>query len=112
MAQAAEFYVRRADAGGDWDSWHSRLQAARCRRELGDSAQFLRLALEAFNQRPSRAEPLYDLARFYRERSMYGASWLFCEAGFAIPHPGPNAPYLEPYVYDAGLLEEYSIAAN
>ncbi len=111
--KAAQIYDKRAEMGGwDEEAWYARLQAARCRLRLGDELKFLHQALEAFNQRPHRAEPLYDLARFYREKAMYGASVLFAEAGLAIRRPDQDSMFVEDFVYNAGLAEEYSIAAH
>jgi hypothetical protein len=96
---------------GDEDAWYARVQEARCLRALNDDSGFVRAALAAFNQRPLRAEPLYDLARFYRERGMTNLSVLYAEAGLALERPDSEAMFVEDFVYTVGLREEYSIAA-
>lgn len=112
LTEAAKTYAKRAAMGdGDEGAWYARVQEARCLRALNDDSGFVRAALAAFNQRPLRAEPLYDLARFYRERGMTNLSVLYAEAGLALERPDSEAMFVEDFVYTVGLREEYSIAA-
>lgn len=111
--EAAKAYARRAEMGGwDEEAWHARLAEARSLRDLGDDGGFVRQALAAFSQRPHRAEPLYDLARYHRDRGLHAAAALFAEYGLALERPKGDTLFVEDFIYQWGLQEEYSIAAN
>jgi glycosyltransferase involved in cell wall biosynthesis len=108
---AANAYRRRMELGG-WveEKWYAHMQLARCLLKQGDENGFVRTALAAWNERPHRAEPLYDLARFHRERSQHHAAILFAEAGMRIPWPEQDSLFIEDWVYDWSLREEYAIS--
>ena len=109
---AAKTYSKRAQMGGyAEEAWYARLWEARCFRELKDDSSFLRQAMVAYNLRPQRAESLYDLAKYYREKGAYPASLLYSSAGLAIPYPSGDQLFVEDFVYAVGLREEFSIAA-
>ena len=62
FAEAAKLFAIRAGRGDDnEEKWYARWQHARCLRELCDEEGFVRTALQAFRERPHRAEPLQDL---------------------------------------------------
>jgi glycosyltransferase involved in cell wall biosynthesis len=111
FGKAAEAYQKRIKLGG-WqeETWAANLQLARCYRCLGMNQKFVYQALATFNRNPQRAEPLYELARYYREQSMHNMCVMFCEIGLAIPLPA-NGLFVEDHVYEFGLFEEYSISA-
>ena len=110
--EAADTYAKRAEMGGwDEEAWYARWQHARCLHAMGDEDGFLRTALAAFNQRPWRAEPLYDLAKFHRERGLHEVSVLFSEPGLAMRRPD-DILFVDDHVHFVGMKEEYSISAN
>ena len=111
--EAAEAYRKRAGMGGwDEEAWTSRLRLARNLAASGDDAGFVFNALAAFDERPWRAEPLYNLARHFRIAGQNHASALFAERGLEISSPEDDILFIEDWVYQYGLREEFSIAAN
>jgi glycosyltransferase involved in cell wall biosynthesis/cephalosporin hydroxylase len=110
LHRAVELYGRRIAAGG-WDEevWSSMYERALCRLDMGDEPGFVAGCLEAYDFRPSRAEPLHRLARRYRETCRNEAATLFAEAGARIPLPA-DALFVEEHAYRRGFLEETSIA--
>jgi glycosyltransferase involved in cell wall biosynthesis len=109
--EAIKAYQRRVELGG-WaeESWYARLQIARCLLRQGDEAGFLQHALAAWNDRPHRAEPLYDLAKYHRDRSLNAPATLFAATGLQIGRPKDDTLFIEDWIYDWGLREEYSIS--
>lgn len=109
---ASTHYKKRVELGG-WDEerWNAQLHYAHAVGNMGDDAGFLWAMLEAYEMRPQRAEALYDLAKFFRERG--GANFrslLFSEPGLSMLRPADSL-FVNQFVYDAGLKEEFSICA-
>ena len=107
---AIEWYRRCAEAGG-WDEevWYALYSAALSHRDLGEEEAFIRTALEAYALRPTRAEPLHALSRYYREHERYEEAMEVAEKGAALPQPADNL-FVHADVYAFGFDEEISIA--
>jgi tetratricopeptide (TPR) repeat protein len=109
-AAAYAAYKKRVELGG-WDEevWNAKVNLAHCRESLGDESGFVRNLLDAYNFRPSRAEPLYDLAKHFRHKGENANAVLFAEHGLGIPRTNDSL-FVNDYVYNCGLREEVSIA--
>jgi glycosyltransferase involved in cell wall biosynthesis len=112
LPRALDAFRRRATMGGwDEEAWQAHYQAAILTERLGFSpAEIERAYLEAWNARPSRAEPLVQLARWHRLRLEWPLALLFARAAVAIPRP-PDQLFVEDAVYAWRALDELSIAA-
>lgn len=109
--RAARAYLRRAEMGGwDEEAWNARTNYAFCLKNLNDEGGFVLESLKAYAERPTRAEPLYDLANHSRLENRPAISTLFSEAGMQIQRPNDQL-FVNDYVYKAGLREEFSITA-
>lgn len=69
----------------------------------------LRELLAAYNLRPKRAEPLYELARYFRMRETYALALLFAKAGVSTSRPDDSL-FLVESVYSWRLLDELAVA--
>jgi glycosyltransferase involved in cell wall biosynthesis len=111
-AKAAEHYRIRTTLGGfEEEVWNAQLHYAHCLSNLDDQPGFLWGMLQAYRLRPHRAESLYDLAKYFRERGDNQLSLLFSTPGMSQGYPRDDLLFVNNHVYDTGLREEFSICA-
>jgi glycosyltransferase involved in cell wall biosynthesis len=79
-------YKKRIAAGG-WEEevWYSHYMIGQCYRELGNIPSFEKWMLRAHERRPSRAEPLYKLAKYFREKGQPFKAYHYIQLGRKIP---------------------------
>ncbi|MCJ2056683.1 glycosyltransferase [Methylobacterium sp. J-048] len=110
--KALEFYLKRADLGY-WEEevYFSLLMAAVNMVRLdGPEDEILTLYDRAIPIRPARAEARHGASRYCRSRKNFSVGFRYAEAGISLTMPGEGIS-LNPWVYDYGMLEEYSINA-
>jgi hypothetical protein len=67
--------------------------------------------LQVYEARPTRAEPLVQLARYCRDRGLHQQAFIFASAAMQIPFPGSDRLFVDGDVYAIRRLDEYAIAA-
>ncbi len=105
-------YKQRAAMDNGWaeERFMAQLEAGRLSIRLEKSeAIVLGELLGAYNLRPTRAEPLFELARYYRMRQGYAMATLFAKAGVGTPLPDDHL-FVVQSVYSWRLLDELGVA--
>jgi glycosyltransferase involved in cell wall biosynthesis len=99
-----EMYTKRYEAGG-WDEerWFSLYMIAQSHLSLGDPIAFEAAMLKAYAFRPSRAESLYKLTKYFREVSQHYKAYHYLRLGQSITKPGDSL-FVETDVY-SGLFD-------
>ena len=112
LQRAREAYWRRFQmAGWEEETWYAAYQVARLTERMGASAADVQAAyLLAFHQRPTRAEPLYHLARYHGERGQFALAFLFARPAAEMALPADSL-FVEEDVYRWRALDEMSVAA-
>jgi tetratricopeptide (TPR) repeat protein len=112
LARAIETYRRRASmAGWEEEVWYSLFQVAvLLERQGGDFAPALAAYLAAYQARPTRAEPLCELARHFRQVNQYATAYLFASHAATMTRPN-DILFLDHTVYDWRALDELAVSA-
>ena len=105
---AANYTARIALGGWDEETHSAMMHRASCYKDMELEGQYIEGMIAAYNFRPTRAEPLYELARYYRERGDHAASLLFSKAGVNIKRPN-DVLFVNDFIYEHGLRYEYSV---
>ncbi len=112
-AEALAHYQKRIAMGGpeEEETWLSVLQVAVLSERLAASPSEVRECyLAAYQRRPSRAEPLCELARYHRQREEYALAYLYARQAAALPYP-TDIHFVDRNVYAWRALDELVVAA-
>jgi len=112
--RALEAYKKRASMENGWDEeqFLAQLEAGRMCLQLEKSEpEVLGTLLGAYTLRPTRAEPLFELARYYRGKKGYAMATLFAKAGLQTALPKDDRLFVVESVYSWRLLDELGVAA-
>jgi glycosyltransferase involved in cell wall biosynthesis len=110
--KAIKIYQRRISMGG-WDQeiFWSLLQIGVIQERMKMPVEtIINSYQQAYAYRPSRIEPLYQLAHLYRRSENYAAGYQAASQGLALPFI-TDILFVEKWIYDYGLLLEFSICA-
>lgn len=110
---AAIAAYRHRVAMGGWaeEVWYSRFQiAALHERVNAPPGDVVDAYLAAYDARPTRAEPLCELARYLRLRGRYASAWLHARAASEIASPD-DLLFVDASVYRWRARDERAVAA-
>ncbi len=110
--EALKHYLARAELGF-WQEevFISLYQAAKLMEQLQYPDQdVIEAYLRAADALPTRVEALYRASRFCRLKERYEEGYQIAKRGLAVPMPS-DALFVEPRVYEFGLLDEFSLNA-
>jgi glycosyltransferase involved in cell wall biosynthesis len=112
FVEAAQWYARRwALEGWEEERWFARYMQGVALLCCGDALRGAGVLLEAFDARPTRAEPLWVLARHHREKGRYHAALMLAQQALRIPFPIEDELFVETEVYAYKVSEEIMISA-
>lgn len=112
--RALEHYKKRAAMEDGWDEerFMAQLEVGRVCMQLQKSeSSILSELLAAYALRTTRAEPLFELARYYRQKGGYAMATLFAKAGLQTPRPDDRLFVIDS-IYSWRLLDELAVGAH
>lgn len=110
LREATELYAARAVLGGFAEErWYARMMHGRCLLEAGDE-RGISVLLRAFDERPGRAEPLYEVGRYLREHDMPRAAFGVLTQARSVP-PSKDRLFVDRAI-ERKVLEELARCAH
>ncbi len=113
-AKAVEAYQKRADMGG-WEEeiFFSLYRVAICKTFLEYPwPEIYDAFMRSYEARPTRAEPLYQLARLHRMHNRPRAAYNYARMALEIPRPNEDTLFIEEIPYSWGILDELGAVAH
>ncbi len=110
LAPALDAYRKRVKMKGwEEETFMAQLEVGRVSVSLNKPEDdVVRELLAAYEMRPTRAEPLYELARYFRTKKAYAKGYLFAKAGLQTPRSN-DVLFVSVDVYEWRLLDELGV---
>jgi len=101
-----KMYKRRIEIGG-WQEevWYSYYMIAKNWLLLKNEEKFECWANKAYKFRRQRAEPIYELTKYFREVGQQIKAYHYYLIGRSIPYPKDDMLFIENHIYDKYLFE-------
>jgi tetratricopeptide (TPR) repeat protein len=108
--EAIEMFKKRIELGG-WaeEVWYSHLQIGRCYDHKGDEHMMEYWMNKAHAFRPTRAEPVYHLTKYFREKSQHHKAYHYYLKGRQIPYPKDDVLFIQTDIYNGLFFYEKTI---
>lgn len=113
LQKALDAYRRRVEMDGGYaeEKFIAQLDIGRICIQLGALERVvLQELLNAYELRPGRVEPLYTLAKYFREKKKYGRAYLFAQTANTLGTTSDHL-FVEHDVYSWRLLDELAVAS-
>ena len=110
---AIKWYQKRIDMKGWFEEvYYSYYRIATCMQSLNYNWDDVEKAfLNAWANLPSRAEPLYEIAKHYRLKNNFVKGYPYAKQASSIPFPDKQLLFLFKDVYDYQALYEYLVCS-
>ncbi len=107
--KAIDLYKKRISLGG-WveETWYAHYKIVGLALELGNIDEAEKYTFLGFGINPKRAEAIFRMCKFYREKGNHALAYRYYLMGKDIPMP-PDILFVEKNVYDYEFEYEFSI---
>jgi glycosyltransferase involved in cell wall biosynthesis len=103
--EAIAHYKKRIEVGGWYEEvWQAHYQIAKCYECLKQPEEMEAWALKAFKFHPYRAEPIFFLVQYFKDRYEHFKAYQYYLKGKDIPFPKNDVLFIEYSIYE-GLFE-------
>lgn len=105
--EAIYYFNKRIELGGwEEEAFYSYLRIALCHKDMMSSEDIIIKAFQtAYDFRPSRAEPLYELMLLYKNKGDIDLAIHYGEKAAKIPYPKEDVVFVWKTIYDYEILE-------
>lgn len=108
--KAIEMFKKRIEIGGWIEEVHyAYYQIGKCYDHMGKPLEMELWMNKAFEFYPRKAEPLYFMTRYFREKSQHFKAYHYYLKGRGIPYPNDDVLFIENHVYEGLFAYEATI---